>query len=120
MTKEDVDVTAVRNKFMEDRQKKIDAERANNQAAEERTEYGNGFNNPPAVRGTDGLPPSEPEQNPILMGAQADADQDNGDEDNADELTANSPVADIKAELDARGIDYKGVTKKADLFALLG
>ena len=115
MTKEDVNVAAVRAQFLEDRQKKIDAERAKNKVEDDRTEYGNGFNNPPAVRGTDGLPPSEPEQNPIQMGEQADVNADD-----AGEVTENSTVAEIKAELDARGIDYNGVTKKADLFALLG
>jgi hypothetical protein len=35
------------------------------------------------------------------------------------EVTESSTVAQIKAALDARGIDYNGVTLKADLFALL-
>lgn len=114
-----VDPQTEYNDFLEKRQAKIDAERAKNKVAEERAEYGNGFNNPPAVRGTDGLPPSEPEQNPIVMAAKIDAGTQDSDDTNGVPTSANT-VLQIKDYLDAQGIKYDGVTKKDDLLALIG
>lgn len=119
MPKEEIDVQAERAKFMADREKKIDAERAKNQTVEERAEYGNGFNNPPAVRGTDGGEPGTKERNAIEVAAEADTsgETDKGDEYEA--VTAKSTVAQIKAYLDEQGIEYDPKASKPDLVKLL-
>lgn len=119
MPKEEIDVQGERAKFMQAREKKIDAERAKNQVPEERAEYGNGFNNPPAVRGTDGGEPGTKERNAITVAAEAEtADEaDEGDDDNA--VTAKSTVPQIKAYLDELGIEYDPKASKPDLVKLL-
>lgn len=71
---EDVELT--RAKFMEKRQKEIDALKAKKNA--ERKAETMGTNNSPAVRGTDGLRPDQPEQDPLKMAKTGDAKTEDG------------------------------------------
>lgn len=116
MSKEEIDVQAVRAKFMQDREKKLDAERQ----ADERDELETGGAVSLAVRGTDGGKPGTKERNPLEV-AKNVADEADDEGTNNDGLpTKASKVEDIKAYLDANGIDYTGVTKKDELLALIG
>ncbi|WP_138476169.1 hypothetical protein [Dyadobacter bucti] len=118
MAKEEIDIQAERQKIYAKRDAKLAKEKAEREkdAVDERgSPIKDAMKNSPAVRATDGGVPGTVEKNPIEEADKAEADgSDYG------EITENSTTAQIKAELDARGIDYNGVTKKADLFALLG
>lgn len=95
------DVNAIRAKFMEDRQKKIDAEKEKNK--EKRATLNHGATNPPAVRGTDGLPPTEPEQDPIEMA-------ESGKTEGKDKVDGDFDVSNAARELaEANGINLADV-----------
>lgn len=117
MSKEEIDVQGVRAKFLEDRQKKIDAKQY--KESDERETVQSQFANPPSVRATDGGKPGTKERHVLDVAAEADGEEVDENDDNDGVPTAKSTVVEIKAYLDDAGIDYDGVTKKDDLLALI-
>ena len=73
----------------------------------------------PAATLADGTVPQTVKQAASRADGPAQTDAEDNNDDNDGVPTLASTVADIKAYLDAQGISYDGVTKKADLLALV-
>lgn len=112
---EDQDVQADRAQFMENRQKKIDAKNQK-EKTEERTSYGSGFNQPDAVRATDGGEPGTPEKHPLKKAEELEKDSDKIDDHPDASDAVEKFAAENKVDLSTvKGSGKDGKITKADV-----